>query len=430
MPMNAPLDDTARVEALLGEAAHRPWWRRPTPWLALAAAVAALLGWQWWQGRSAAAQTPHYVTEPLARGHLAVTVTANGTLQPTNKVDIGSELSGTVARVFVDVNDRVTKGQVLAELDADKLRDQVSRTTAALHVAEARLRQAEATLLDARGNQARLREVARLSGGKVPSQAELATADATLARAEADVASAKASIADAAAALSVDQTNLRKASIRSPISGVVLSRSVDPGNAVAASLQAVTLFTLAEDLKQLKLSVNVDEADVGRVKDGLKSSFTVAAYPNRQYPAAVQRVAYGSTIKDNVVTYVADLQVRNDDLTLRPGMTATAVITATEREGVWLVPNAALRFKPEAAGAKDDGGIVGKLLPRMPAQAPRRAGMKPGEAREVWVLEGGQPRAVAVTPGASDGRMTEVSGDALKEGLALIVSQGGGAAPK
>jgi len=372
--MNKPDPHAVGVQALLGETAHRPWWRRPTPWLLLAFAVATLVGWQWWQGRNAAAHTPHYVTEPLARGHLAVTVTANGTLQPTNKVDIGSELSGTVAKVFVDVNDRVKKGQVLAELDADKLRDQVARTTAALQVAQARLRQSEATLADARGSQARLREVARLSGGKVPSQAELATADATLARAEADVASAKAGIADAHAALSVDETNLRKASIRSPINGVVLSRSVDPGNAVAASLQAVTLFTLAEDLKQLKLSVNVDEADVGRVKDGQKSAFTVAAYPNRQYPATVQRVAFGSTIKDNVVTYVADLQVRNEDLTLRPGMTATAVITATEREGVWLVPNAALRFKPEAGGARDDGGIVGKLVPRMPRRRESRRG--------------------------------------------------------
>jgi HlyD family secretion protein len=419
------------VSALLGTAAHRAWWRRPTPWFAIVVVAAlAAAGW-WWQSHRGDATVPHYVTEPLARGRLVVTVTANGTLQPTNKVDIGSELSGTVSRVHVDVNDHVKKGQVLAELDTEKLGDQVSRSTAALRVAEAKVRQVEATLADARGNLKRLQEVARLSGGKVPSQAELATAEATLARAEADLASAQASVVDATAALSSDQTNLRKASIRSPINGVVLSRSVDPGNAVAASLQAVTMFTLAEDLKQLKLDVNVDEADVGRVHEGQKASFTVSAYPNRDYPATVTRVAYGSTIKDNVVTYVAELEVGNDDLSLRPGMTVTAVITAAERDGVLLVPNAALRFSPDSgAGAAAGGGIVSRLLPRMPNQAPRRAGVKAGAAQQLWVLQDGKPVAVPVVAGATDGRVTEVAGEALKPGLAIIVDQSkAGASP-
>jgi HlyD family secretion protein len=418
------------VSALLGTAAHRAWWRRPTPWFVIVVVAAVAVAAWWWQGRRNEAATPHYVTEPLARGRLVVTVTANGTLQPTNKVDIGSELSGTVARVNVDVNDLVKKGQVLAELDTEKLRDQVSRSTAALRVAEAKVRQVDATLADARGNLKRLQEVARLSGGKVPSQAELATAEATLARAEADLASAHAGVVDATAAQSSDQTNLRKASIRSPINGVVLSRSVDPGNAVAASLQAVTLFTLAEDLKQLKLDVNVDEADVGRVHEGQSARFTVSAYPNRDYPAKVTRVAFGSTIKDNVVTYVAELEVGNDDLSLRPGMTATAVITATERDNVLLVPNAALRFSPDSGtGAAASGGIVSRLLPRMPSQGVRRAGVKAGAAQQIWVLQDGKPVAVPVMPGASDGRVTEVSGDALQAGMAVIVDQSKAASP-
>jgi HlyD family secretion protein len=417
------------VSALLGTAAQRAWWRRPTPWFVIVVVAAAAAAAWWWQGRRDDAATPHYVTEPLARGRLVVTVTANGTLQPTNKVDIGSELSGTVARVNVDVNDLVKKGQVLAELDTEKLRDQVSRSTAALRVAEAKVRQVEATLADARGNLKRLQEVARLSGGKVPSQAELATAEATLARAEADLASAHAGVVDATAAQSSDQTNLRKASIRSPINGVVLSRSVDPGNAVAASLQAVTLFTLAEDLKQLKLDVNVDEADVGRVHDGQTASFTVSAYPNRDYPAKVTRVAFGSTIKDNVVTYVAELEVGNDDLSLRPGMTATAVIIAAERDNVLLVPNAALRFSPDSGtGAAASGGIVSRLLPRMPSQGARRAGVRAGAAQQLWVLQDGKPVAVPATPGATDGRVTEVSGNALKPGMAVIVDQSRAAA--
>jgi len=361
-----------------------------------------------------------------------VTVTANGTLQPTHKVDIGSELSGTVARVLVDVNDRVRKGQLLVELDTDKLRDQGARSDATLLAAQARVRQAEATLADARGQWQRLQEVSRLSGGKVPSQTEMASAEAVRARAEADLANAKAGVADAAAARSLDQTNLRKASIRSPVDGIVLSRSVEPGNAVAASLQAVTLFTLAEDLLQLKLNVNVDEADVGRVSDGQKASFTVGAYPNRDYPAVVTRVAFGSTIKDNVVTYVAELKVSNDDLTLRPGMTATAVITSSEREGVLLVPNAALRYSPEAAQAAASGstGIVSRLMPRPTSGTTRRAGVRAAAARQIWVLQNGQPQAVLVTPGASDGRMTEVTSDHLQPGMAVIVDQSGAGAAK
>ena len=199
---------------------------------------------------------------------------------------------------------------------------------------------------EAQANLARFEEVARLSGGKVPSKTELDSGRATLERAQADEASARASVADAQAALSTDEINLSKASIRSPIDGVVLTRSVDPGNAVAASLQAVTLFTIAEDLTQLHLQVNVDEADVGSVHVGQNATFTVSAYPSRKYPARITRVAFGSTITDNVVTYITYLEVDNTDLTLRPGMTATATITATERNDVLLVPNTALRFTP------------------------------------------------------------------------------------
>lgn len=259
----------------------------------------------------------------------------------------------------------------------------------------------------------------------MPSQAEMSGAEAAVARAKAELASAEASVADAQAARSVDQTNLRKAYIRSPVDGVVLSRSVDAGNAVAASLQAVTLFTLAEDLQKLKLDVNIDEADVGRVAPGQRAHFTVSAYPNREYPAQVRRVAYGSTIKDNVVTYVAELGVTNDDLTLRPGMTATAVVVAAERSDVLLVPNAALRYAPEAAAASNgNASLVSRLMPRPPGQGtPRKPGVRTEAARQVWVLRDGQPQAVAVQPGASDGRMTEVSAEGLDPGMAVIVDQ-------
>lgn len=421
------------LQAVLGGPAAAPFWRRPAPWIAIAVLALAAGGFWAWRNRIEAQAQPRYMTEVVQRGSLSVKVTANGTLQPTNKVDVGSELSGTVSQVLVDINDRVRKGQVLATLDTSRLRDQVARSTAAVGVTQANQRQAAATVDEATGNLQRLEEVARLSGGKVPSASELAGARATLARAQAALASTQASVRDARAALSSDETNLRKAAIRSPIDGVVLARNVDPGNAVAASLQAVTLFTLAEDLTRMKLEVNVDEADVGMVQPGQRSTFTVSAYPSRNYPAVVTRVSYGSTIKDNVVTYQADLDVDNRDLTLRPGMTASASILATERSDVLLVPNAALRFAPDAGvqpatDAATGGGFASRLMPRIPrAGGPRRAGGKAAAARQVWVLQDGQPVAFAVQPGVSDGRVTEVQSDKLAPGMAVIVDQAGAA---
>jgi HlyD family secretion protein len=428
---------TGDLEALLGDGARRPpWWRRTATWVVLAALVSATAAAWWWVGRREAAAAPRYVTQPAARGALTVTVTANGTLQPTQLVAVGSELSGTVSRVLVDVNERVRKGQVLAELDTARLADQVARSQAAVSAAEAQVRQVRATLDEARATLARLEDVLRRSGGEVPSRQELDAARAAVARAEANLASAQAGVEEARAALRSDQTNLRKASIRSPIDGVVLARSVEPGNAVAASLQAVTLFSLAEDLTKMTLQVNIDEADVGQVKAGQRATFTVSAWPNRRYPATISRLRYGSTAKDNVVTYLADLEVPNADLSLRPGMTATAVVTTIEHQDVLLVPNAALRFNPAAAAAaasaaaNGSGGIVSALMPRPPgAGAQRRAGTDTSRVRQVWVLDGGQPRAVPVTPGASDGRLTEVTSEQLRAGQEVIVDQKGGAKP-
>ena len=418
------------MKDLLEEAPQRVWWRRSAVWVALAIALAIGAGIYYWRSNAKSSATPVFVTEPAAKGNLTLSVSANGTLQPTTSVNIGSELSGTVLRVLVDVNDKVKKGQVLVELDTAKLNDQVARSRAALSAANAKVTQAAATVKEAGGNLARLEEVARLSGGKVPSQAELDSGRATLERALADELSAHASVADARAAAATDETNLSKASIRSPIDGVVLTRTVDPGNAVAASLQAVTLFTLAEDLSKLRLQVNVDEADVGAVKVGQKASVTVSAYPSRKYPARIYRVAYGSTITDNVVTYITYLEVDNSDLSLRPGMTASATITATERQDVLLVPNTALRFTPSLSGAaKAKGGIVSSLLPRMPQGARKTAGGS-GTAKQVWVLREGNAVPVSVNTGISDGRMTEVSGGELQAGMLVITDQrAAGSAP-
>jgi HlyD family secretion protein len=416
------------LAALLDEPASQVWYRRPLLWAGVLLLILAAAGLWYWQVSRAAKAAPSYTTQAVTRGNLTLTVTANGTLQPTRSISIGSELSGTVLKVNVDVNDQVRKGQVMVELDTAKLRDQILRSRASVDVARSKVAQTVATVNEARATLARFEEVARLSGGKVPSKTELDTARATLDRAMADEASARASVNDAQAALSTDTINLSKASISAPSDGVVLTRTVDPGNAVAASLQAVTLFTLADDLRRLRLWVYVDEADVGSVKVGQNATFTVSAYPSRKFPARVTRVGFGSTITDNVVTYLTYLDVDNTDLSLRPGMTATATITATQRNNVLLVPNTALRFSPtaEAADASAKKSIGVSLLPRMPHSNTRKsaaAGASTATARQVWVLRGGQAVAVAVIPGISDGRMTEISGGDLQAGMLVITDQ-------
>jgi len=432
--MNKKTDTPADLQTLLGDDRPPRWFQRPSLWAGVAAVVLLTGGWTWWQAQQKTKAAPVYVTEPLRTGDVTLTVAANGTLQPTRSVNIGSELSGTVKRVHVDVNDRIKAGQVLVELDTAKLQDQVDQSRAALASAQAQLLQAGATVREARATLARFEEVARLSDGKVPSATELDSARAAVERAVASEAAARAGVAQARATLSTNETNLSKASIRSPINGVVLSRSVDPGNAVAASLQAVTLFSVAEDLTQLKLDVAVDEADVGNVKVGQKASFTVSAFPSRRYPATIQRVAFGSTKTDNVVTYTTTLDVDNSDLSLRPGMTAAATIVAQEARGALLVPNTALRFSPASSNgvATTNTSILSKMMPRPPNTArPKTAGTdrRAGGPRQIWVLQDGQPVAVQVQTGISDGRNTVVTGEGLTEGMAVIVEQRSAAKP-
>lgn len=430
-----PLSDPSppSVAAVVG--AKRPArLSGPRLWLgaALLAALLALL-WLWLRhaGQSAAIA---YQEEPVVRAPLVVKVSATGNLQPTNQVDVGSELSGTVETVLVDANDHVRKGQVMARLDSAKLQDQVEKSVAALAAADAKVQQSDATAKEADANLRRLREVARLSGGKVPAESELGGAEATLARALADAAGARAAVAQAAAGLRSDRTNLAKASIRSPIDGVVLLRKIEPGQTVAASLQAPVLFTLAENLSQMQLQVAVDEADVGQVRGAQPARFSVDAYPSRGYPAKVTRVGYGAQVANGVVSYLTILKVNNDDLSLRPGMTATAEITVLSRQNALLVPNAALRYappSPSAPEAKPKTSIVSSLIPRPPAGPvvkPVNREAARSSAQTVWILSAGQPVAVPVTVGATDGRHTEVVKGELKEGQLVVTDHTGPAA--
>jgi len=424
-PLNEPLDAIVAEGSTDGK--RRRTWRRLVAVALVAGAVVALV----LARRGNGADTPRFQTEEARTGDLTVTVSATGNLQPTNQVDVGSEVSGLVETVLVDDNDRVKTGQVLARLDVSKLQDMVVNSKAALTSAESRVLQAEATVKETQANLTRLRQAEELSGGKILSKADLETAEAAAARAMADRSSAQAAVEQARASLSSAQTNLSKASIRSPIDGIVLARKIEPGQTVAASFQAPVLFTLAEDLSKMELEVDVDEADVGEVRKGQPAIFTVDAYPGRRYPATITRVNYGSQTKDGVVSYQTTLIVDNADLTLRPGMTATAEITTVERHDVLLVPNAALRYSPPDATSSrpSQGGIVSRLLPRPPRSQSRNANgnHKDGSDHSVWVLRDGQPVAVPVAVGPTDGRFTEVTGGELEAGTPVVTETIGAA---
>ncbi len=442
-PPVAPVVSTnsskADVNKLLSEPEQKPWYLRPFTWVCAVLVVLIAIGLWWWLSNRTANAAPTYTTQAVERGNVTLSVTANGTIQPTRSISIGSELSGTVLKVNVDVNDQIKKGQVLVVLDTAKLHDQILRSQAALTAAQAKVAQTAATVKQSQATLGRLLDVAKLSGGKVPSKSELDIGRATLERAIADDASAHAGVNDAQAALSTDKINLSKASIQAPADGIVLTRAVDPGNAVAASLQAVTLFTVAEDLAKVRLWVYVDEADVGSVKVGQTASFTVSAYPTRKFPARITRVGFGSTITDNVVTYLTYLDVNNDDLSLRPGMTASATIVATQRSNVLLVPNAALRFTPTTAAATAKKGLASGMSFGAPKTESKRKtaadSASTATARQVWILpnsdtgKAGTPVAVAVMPGISDGHMTEITSGDLKEGMQVITAQKTAAAP-
>ena len=405
-----------------------PLWKWLLPALVLVAG--ALLYWHF--GRKDDRENePVFKTVNIARGDIDLIVTATGNLTPTNQVTIGSELSGTVSEVLVDINDAVKKDQPIAQLDTAKLTQQTERNRAILLSAEARVTLAMATLTENTASLARYQDLLELSEGKTPSKAQMDTAQAAVDRSKAELESAKAAVNEAQANLRAIERDLSKSIIRSPVDGIVLSRTVEVGQTVAASFTAPVLFVIAEDLRKMDLVVTVAEADIGRVAAGQKASFTVDAWPTRTYHATVQRVAYGSVITNNVVTYNVELGVENSDLSLRPGMTATADISVARATQVLHVPNAALRFDPESVleflkKTDPKRTLVQALSPgggRRWSQSPTI--QKPDErskATSVWFMRDGVPVECPVSVGLTDGRITEVSGEGLREGLPVIIS--------
>lgn len=407
-----------------------PGRRRFGKWLALVVLLVLILALGRWFLLARNNTEIQYKTAEASRGDLTVIVTATGNLEPTNQVEVGSEVSGTIASVLVDYNDFVKAGQVLAKLDTTKLEGQANQSRAAVESARANLLQAQASLLEAENEIKRLVHVRELSGGKVPSVLDFDTADAALKRARAVEAMVRSNIVEAEAKLLVDQTNLEKAIITSPINGVVLIRSVEPGQTVAASLQSPVLFTLAEDLTKMELHVDVDEADVGQVKEGQQATFTVDAYPDRTFPAHITQVRYGSQAVEGVVTYLTVLNVDNSDLSLRPGMTATADIVVQQLQNALLVPNTALRFVPpqqeEQEVGTEGGSLLSKLFPR-PSQTRPKKSEESGDRKKqrVWTLRDNKPVAVPITTGATSGIMTEVVSGEISAGMPLIIESVG-----
>lgn len=410
---------TIDIDAVLGTAAPakaQPGFSRAVRWTgAVLAVVAAVWLIQSFRGGTSGTR---YVTDAATRAGLVVTVTATGSVQPTNKVDVSSELSGTVRKVNVDYNDAVTAGQVLAMLDTDKLKATVDSSRAKLAAANAKVGDAQATLFEKERVYTRKRE---LAAKQVSSVQDLDAAQAAFERAKAAVDSAKADVGVAEADLAQNETNLTKATIASPISGVVLKRNIDPGSTVATTLQASTLFTIAEDLTKMEVQVDIDEADVGKVKAGQKATFSVDAYPDRRFPAVIRDVRFASETVSGVVTYKGILTIDNAELLLRPGMTATADIRTAEIEGALLVSNAALRYAPPAASAAPQRNFLQRLMPGRP---PIRAASKREETRpnrSLWVLRNGVPQSVSVVVGSSDGKRTEIVRGELKPDDAVIV---------
>lgn len=404
---SAPVEATtadAKVLKTLGadrSGSARRWiWRAVVVLVVLGVAAG---GFALYRRIASGGPPPAYKTAKVHRGNLVVHVIATGRLEPVNQVQVGAEVSGRVTAVNADYNDHVTQGQVLVEIDASQTRATVDQATAGVSSAAAAIAQAEAALEEARQARARIAALI-VSEAATPQQVE--QSQSAVARAEASVSAARAQARVARASLSVARTTLGRAVIRSPMDGIVLSRNVEPGQTVISALQSAVLFTLAEDLARMELHVDIDEADIGRVREGQRATFTVDAYPGRAFPARIVSLRNAPQVVQNVVTYEAVLEVDNGERLLRPGMTATATITTETRADVLLVPNAALRFiPPELEASERDEHL--------------QTGGRRGE--RVWVLRQAKPTAIDVTVGSSDGRSTELVSGQVPAGTDVLV---------
>jgi len=338
-----------------------------------------------------------YNTTAPIKQDLVVSVSATGNLEPTNSVDVGIEVSGTILEIYVDYNDAVKKGQLLAKLDTTKLLSQVNSTKAALSVANANLLESKIGVKDATRELKRVQDLFKATGGNYPSTKEIDSATIAYEKSKANYSALLAQKAQAKALLETNEENLRKAIVVSPIDGVVLSRAIEVGQSLVATMQIPTLFTLAEDLTKMEVIVSVDEADVGQVQKGQAVSFTVDAYADKTFQGVIEQVRKNSVEVDNVVTYETVVSVDNSDLLLLPGMTVSADITTKVVKDALLVPNAALRFSPPKSTKKSTSiRFFG------PPSSKEKTDLSENTKR-VWVLKDNKAVSVPIELGDSDG---------------------------
>jgi HlyD family secretion protein len=357
-------------------------------------------------------ERPTYRTAEVQRGEVVATVSATGTVEPLLKVVVGSQVSGTVIKWYADFNDRVTEGQVLLELDQDRYKATVEQREAALAVAKARREESAARLAQAKLEFDKIEQaMQRMAAAEFEVRTAHTEVDAAAATLQAADAQVEASQAD----LRFSVAELSKTVIKAPIDGVVIKRDVDIGQTVAASLQAPSLFLIANDLKRMRVNAAVSETDIGRIREGMDAQFRVDAFPGRKFRGVVAQVRYAETVVDNVVTYTTMIDVDNNDLTLRPGMTATILFEVAKAPDTLMVPNAALRFDPSASVA--GGG---------PADW-----FKPGKGKvakpRVYKLVGQELVEIPIEPGLNDGSNTQVVSGELAAGDAIVLEKTGGA---
>ncbi|MCS6914278.1 MAG: efflux RND transporter periplasmic adaptor subunit [Myxococcales bacterium] len=385
-------------------------------WLAVGAIMLAVAGSGvgWLMRRPT---PPAYLTQVVTRGEVVSTVRATGVVQPVVLSPVGSQVSGIVWKIHADWNDRVKEGQVLLELDPALFRAAVLRETANLKTAEAEVHKAQAARTDARLQVERARQLAEQH---FISAAERDSAEARMRQAEADVAAAEARLAQARAALQRAELDLRNSVVRSPVDGVVIARNVEVGQAVVASFQAPNLFTIAGDLRRMQVLANVDEADIGMIRLGQEASFSVDAYRGRRFSGRVVQVRNAAQTVQNVVTYVVVVEVDNEELLLKPGMTANVRMETARKRDVLLVPNAALRFKPKANGRRPEPARTHEHQEAGPGRpVEMRQEEVKGVPGTVYVLEGQALRAVPVRIGITDGIYSEVLAG-LREGQQVV----------
>ena len=393
-------------------------------------AIAAGIAWGVWYGFFRDEGTEYvYRTQPVTRGSISATVSATGSVNPVEMVDVGTQVSGTIKEIYVDYNSRVTKGQLIAMLDTDMLQSRIEEAKAALALAQARTTSAKASVADADRTFKRNKE---LWGRDLIARSELDAAETKLSLARASLAENNAQVVQAKASLKQAETSLGYARIVSPVDGVVIARKVDVGQTVAASLQTPTLFSIARDLTRMQIEASVDEADIGRIAEGQRAICRFDAWPDTTFEGTVTQVRLKSTVVSNVVTYTVIIRVDNSELKLKPSMTANVTIVTEEKKDALKVPAAALRFTPpgdvlaalsDASGAEQEEG-EGSIMGLPPMR--RRNGVRSGDEDEpvVWVVEDG--KIVGSVPvgeqGISDRTWVEVLNTQLKEGQELAVA--------